>query len=493
MLRSACFTLCIFVMSMHTMALNISGYGTIKSVKRFKQSALPQSAALTVAPDADGVYHITPPLNGVVPYVAIVATDKTSTTDDFYGEQRLSYIGSPLTGSAASDFTIGIFDTGASTSLFGFTKAQTIGLDTQLSESLIDLTGAGGTVTGTVTMPVGIFITGINKVNATGTTLDTSTLIGQSNVAVIVGPDEPIARDSVPTAIGIPMGVMYTTEIKQSNMITKTKEGFEYTSPEIIFYDNGDSGIPDYPISIPTIFRPRGVAAVAFIIAFTAELEFIPSAPSIIIGNSAQSLMFIHSVDLTDGTRSAIDQNEFMFDTGAQVTVISTAIASRLGLKPEDATGTVEIHDASGNSSWEPIFTIDNLTIPAFGATLSYTDVEVILLDIASPEGGQLQGIIGTNLFTEFDMLVVGAGFDISSKPTLKLKPIVVAPIIGDFTNDDKVDNGDLLFFSNAWLSNVGDPAWQEVCNLNTAGSSATKINLLDWGIFASHWLEGTP
>ena len=491
MARSIYFALCVIALSVQVTALNISGYGTIKSVKRFQHKTVPLSAALTT-PDGSGTYHISPPLNGVVPYVAIVATNKSSALDEFYGEQRLSYVGTSLMGSPENNFTIGIFDTGASTSLFGYTKAQAIGLHNHLTDSLIDLTGAGGTVTGTISLPAGIFVTGIDRVNATGTTLDTSTLVGQSNVAVIVGPDEESLRDNVPTAIGVPMGVMYTTEIKQSNMITVTKDSFEYTSPEIVFHDNGAISIPEYPITIPTIYRPRGIAAVAFIQTIGGDYELVPSAPSIIIGNSAQSLMFIHSVDLSNGSRSAIDQNEFMFDTGAQVTVISKAIAARLGLKPEDATGTVEIHDASGSSTWVPLFTIDSITIPAFGATLSYTNIEVVLLDIASPEGGQLQGIIGTNLFTDFDMLVIGGGFDPSSTPTLKLKPIVSPPIVGDFSNDGKVDKDDLLFFSGAWLSSSTNPTWQAICNLSSVGTSANKINLLDWGVFVSHWLDGT-
>jgi len=290
---------------------------------------------------------------------------------------------------------------------------------------------------------------------------------------------------------------MYDTEIKQSNMISITKNNVDYTSPEIVLseLDTVDPNNVEYPILIPLTYRPRGIAGVSFF----PSLDFFdplagPSSPSFIIGNGSQSLMFVHSVDFTHGGRSAIDKSEMMFDTGAQVTVISTSIAARLGLQLDDVSGTVEIHDASGNVSFEPLFIIDNITIPCFGSTLAFNNVEVVLLDVGSPEGGVLQGIIGMNLFTQFDMLIKGGGLVSASKPFLNLKPIA-PPIVGDFApngGDGKVDSTDLMFISETWLSSAGDGNYQVACNLSTVGTSATKINMLDWAIFADHWLEGT-
>ena len=56
-----------------------------------------------------------PPIDGFVPYVAVGITDASSGVDDYDAYTEYSVAGDYLTGSPQSDYAIGIFDTGSST------------------------------------------------------------------------------------------------------------------------------------------------------------------------------------------------------------------------------------------------------------------------------------------------------------------------------------------------------------------------------------------
>ena len=99
-----------------------------------------------------------------------------------------------------------------------------------------------------------------------------------------------------------------------------------------------------------------------------------------------------------------------MIDTGAQVSVISSRIAARLELDIQNPEFLEEIVDVTGTSTMVPGFYIDFIEIPALGEWLSFTNVPVILFDVSSPEGGTLDGIIGMNLFGDFNLILRGGG-----------------------------------------------------------------------------------
>ena len=53
-----------------------------------------------------------------------------------------------------------------------------------------------------------------------------------------------------------------------------------------------------------------------------------------------------------------------------------------------------------------------------------FNEVPVVLLDVNSPEGGTLDGIIGMNLFVDFNLIVRGGGLFLQEDPTLELERI---------------------------------------------------------------------
>jgi hypothetical protein len=75
-----------------------------------------------------------------------------------------------------------------------------------------------------------------------------------------------------------------------------------------------------------------------------------------------------------------------------------------------------------------PGFYVDSLEIPALGRWLKATQVPVILLDVSSPEGGTLDGIIGMNLFVDFNLIIRGGGLFLQDDPALELQPIEASP-----------------------------------------------------------------
>jgi len=432
-------------------------------------------------------------LDGFIPWIAVSVTDKRLGDLTPTSEQHSSVVGGYLTGSPANDFAIGIFDCGASSHVMGNTAATNAGIFSQdlITTSTVDVSGVTGSVAAHVSYPLGLFIDGLNAISQSG--VDDSNMVGQSNVAIAVGQGDPCLPD-LPVAIGSPMAIYYTTAINNDKQFTIEHNGEYFTAPDIRFYEHDDPCIPQYSNSIPLELRPLGALNVQYItaLAFDENDEFFPASPSIITGNLSQSLFFVHSVDLYDNGNEAIDKDRFMLDTGAQVTVIGSRIAARLGLSPDANEFKVEIEGVTGDSIMAPGFYIDELQIPALGQWLSFTNIPVILLDIASPEGGTLDGIIGMNLFEGFNLVLKGGGIFLQDDPALEFEAITYNPVadIAPGNGDGNVDGLDLAELANAWLATSLSSNWNPKCDMFTNHSLDGIINFLDFAVFAQHWLE---
>jgi hypothetical protein len=99
------------------------------------------------------------------------------------------------------------------------------------------------------------------------------------------------------------------------------------------------------------------------------------------------------SVGLVQNSATVSGQS-FLFDTGAQVTLISTATARALGfdLNHPEYFGTVE---GVGGNIQVPGYTLDELNMPlSDGGLLRFTHAPVYVLDVAGADG-----VLGMNLF----------------------------------------------------------------------------------------------
>jgi len=435
-----------------------------------------------------------PPIDGFIPWIVVSATDERFDENElnFYAEKQLSVSGSFLPTTPASNFVIGLFDTGASAHVMGYAASQILNVEGEyLTDNEIRVTGVTGWVDLWISQPIGLFIAGLNAIGPDGITLDTSALRGEKNVSIAVGQEPIDDNPDLPTAIGSPMSVFFTTVIKNDNEITISHGGEDYSAPAIEIYDNNDfTNVPDYPIDVPLELCPLVPYDLDDIV--NLNISFTPSSPSVVMGNLLQSLFFVHSVDMTDNGFTATERERFMLDTGAQVTVIGSRVAARLGIDRNAPEFFVDIEGVSGDVSRVGGFYIDTLNIPAMGEWLSYTNVPVILLDIASPSGGTLDGIIGMNLFSEYNMVIRGGGMFLEDDPMMELERIDETRYIADVApvgGDGAVDGTDLTLLGGEWLSVSGS-----VCDIAPVGATDGKVNMLDFAVFAKNWLYGvTP
>jgi hypothetical protein len=325
---------------------------------------------------------------------------------------------------------------------------------------------------------------------------DDSNMVGQSNISIVVG-DEPLPdQPDLPVAIGSLMSVNFVTSISNDHPVTVMYDGNDYTSPDIRFYDYDDAGIPEYANHLPLNFIPSSSINVQYFPDIEGIMDFVfqPGSPSTVIGSLSQSLFFVDSVDLHNGTFSAVDKDRFMLDTGAQITVIGSSIGSRLGLDPANADFEVDIEDVTGEVTINPGFYIDSLDIPALGSWLSYTNVPVVLLDISSPEGGALDGIIGMNLLTNFNLVLRGGGLPDYGGHSLDFEPIAPRPL-GDIApgiGDGIVDLRDIAALANLWLTTPESQQWNPDADIAPPGAPDGRIDFLDFAVMAENWLATT-
>lgn len=457
----------------------------------FSQDTEPESFVISSS-SSSGVLVNTiesPPIDGFIPWIVVTATDERQDADDmvFDATKESSVQGSYLPDDPLRDYAIGLFDTGASAHVMGYGASQVLNVTgSRLTGNYIEISGVTGSVLAWVSEPLGLFIAGLGSLDPVEMTLGASALVGESNVSIVVG-DEPWPGDpDLPTAIGSPMSVFYTTVFRNDSEITIDYGGEEYTAPDISVYEHEDTNIPDYSIIVPLELRPGGAVSVSYI----PTLDFfnmVPSSPSIIIGNSSQSLFFVHAVDMVEDGNMAFDKDRFMLDTGAQVTVIGSRIAARLGIDPDWPEFMVDIEGVTGDVSEVNGYYIDSVEIPALGEWLRFTNVPVILLDIASPEGGTLDGIIGMNLFNEYNMVLRGGGMFLEDDPMLELELIVVERNVADIWpdgGDGLINLHDFSVCAEEWLLGAGSD-----CDIAPIGDVDGEVDILDLAVLAENWM----
>lgn len=435
-----------------------------------------------------------PPIDGFVPWIAVSVTDARSDETDFFAYAETSVTGSFLTSSPQLDYAIGIYDTGAAANIMGYANADRAGVfDNNLDGPFtIELVGATGSVEAIVSLPLGLFIDGLDAIEPypydPNGILDMSAMIGEWNTSILLGQVPQQGAPDLPTAIGSPVSVYFAADVRANQQITVTHNGEEFTGPPITFYSYDDPCIPTYSNKITLELRPPGGAVAYWPWIDPGTFEVYPMIPSVIMGDSMQSLFFFPEVDLAEPNHSATEQDEFMFDTGAQVTVIGTTLAARLGLNPADPDFEVEIIDVTGEVTIVPGFYIDSIQIPAIGQWFSFTNIPVVMLDVASVEGGFLDGIIGMNLFTEYNFVFNGGGMDLHTPPYIEfdLIPYHIIADIAPAGGDGVVDFLDLAEFAKAWLATPMSQNWNSKADM--VGDA--RIDFLDFSVLAEYWRE---
>ncbi len=468
-----------------------------------KPKAESTTSAMTKAAGAAVFENVinSPPIDGFIPYVTVAITDERSyDLYDVDAYTQYSVVGNYLTGSPGSDYAIGIFDTGASAHVINVYDAITTGIyDAELVTSFpITLIGATNNIDALVSQPLGIFTDGLSAINPDTLVADDTNMVGQSNVAIIVG--DIVESPNLPTVVGSPLAFFYTTIIENSSTISLNIDGDTIFAPSVRLYQHTDGRIPVYPNKINLELRPTSAYAVQYFPCIEIfdgdcpEGDGEPTTPSVVFGSLLdvpQSLFFVTRTDLAHGSRTST-QKHFMLDTGAQLTVISESLAAELELLQNDPDFYVEIFDVTGTSTIADGYYVDQLEISAIPSWLSFTNVPVVVLDVTSPEGGILDGIIGMNLLVDTDFYIHGGGLYGQDQPYIKFA-FLPAGLLGDIApagGDGIVDILDLAAFADAWLANSLSANWNGKADM--VGDAI--INFRDFAILAQNWLQtNTP
>ncbi len=112
----------------------------------------------------------------------------------------------------------------------------------------------------------------------------------------------------------------------------------------------------------------------------------------------------------TSGSLTTVTAGRLLFDTGAQISLISETLAAALGLDLASPDDTIHVQGASGDPLELPGFTLNSIGIsaaidgPGYDDLLRFTDAPVFVHNLGI---SGLDGILGMNLFNQADTLLV--------------------------------------------------------------------------------------
>lgn len=469
----------------HPTNIRISGSFRIVSVSSPVQSP---TVRLTESNTPELAIYSKPPLAGFSPLVAITTSNERSWADfDYEHKLQSTYVGTPLTPSASENYVIGIFDSGSVVDLAAEPSDQVLGLSGQyLTANEFPIGGVSGTLNANISQPVGIFAAGLSAIQENGH-LDLTQVVGHSNVSVLV--TLPITCDNEETisaVVGTPLISFFTTVIRNDNPQRITIGDQTIIGPDIQIFDQFDPSIPVYPRSIPIEFGGLGPVTTASYYPDFIELEE-PMFPTLLSmgpltipfgGNFFAEIGILHG---EPSPTNPIQMMRVLVDTGAQSSIMSSNMAAKLNL-PLEPDFTVNVCGIGGFTEDIPGYYVDYVKINAWGGALEFYQAPIIVLDMESPEGGPLDGILGMNFFWNrniiFEPSLTGSGFLHVSEPV----PFAYA----DLNFDGNINLEDFAILASAWLTKPGDSKWNPYCDFYTD----EFIDMWDLSAFVEVWLD---
>ncbi len=405
------------------------------------------------------------PLGGFIPFVGFGLTDefKDANTDltgtFFLADPETSIVGNPLSGDVVPYYDIALLDTGAATHILTPQASGPTGFDINGNgfdgTNVQQIGGATGIIFLDINDPLAIFAGGLTKFTPSGSKLNknpSANLRGQSSVATLSAPTEW----KLPNILGLPMAAQHSVTIKNSEPQIFELGGRTVRTPEVEFGDLGIGGgniIRRAPLKLrPGASFIAGPLYVQNLDVFGGNFDFHenPLSPTIIENGG----LFI-DVDMTRGTKSLQDK-EFLFDTGADLTVVSEITAARLGFDPilDTPDFVLEVEGSGGVSAGIPGFYLDELNIDTVGGTFTMHQVPIAVLDVTNPNdpGNIIDGILGMHLFTGRDLVI-------DAKPSIGQGGVGPSLYISDPVTETHV-----------WTSTISQAIFQTASNWTANG-----------------------
>jgi hypothetical protein len=300
----------------------------------------------------------------------------------------------------SSRATFGVFDTGAAALTFSAADqlnfaSRGLAIPAKLANGAM-ADGVGGSITGDVSQPDNVLAGGLH---AARISFDSS---GNPVIDVHFGPGDTSVA-GVQTFVGTNDGSSRLPTITGTPILNPTK---------------------DHPGGLAALINMQGAlldfsAMVPGLILALPDLNFAPAGTSLLSapgttdsyriplsltggdnhdspGNAATEAQSPIQTDITllqSGSRLAHQQ--FLFDTGSQLTVISSKAAAALGLDLAHPVTTISIEGVGGTVQ-VPGYVLDELDIPtADGGQVQLTHVPVYVTKIVDGT----DGVLGMNLF----------------------------------------------------------------------------------------------
>jgi hypothetical protein len=294
----------------------------------------------------------------------------------------------------------GIFDTGASSISFSAAdQTRLLAAGTPIPIQIpagAHADGVGGSVTGDVSQPGTILAAGLHAATMSFDARGVprfSFAFGSGGAAAapvqaFVG--TPTGSPRLPTVTGTPIlrsspdhpnGLAALVKMQGGRLdFSPVVAGLSLAMPDLYFVDAGTplSGQANTtgPVQIPLSMMSNG--ATGDVVSGVTE----DSSP---IQNDVTALF----------RSTAARHLSFLFDTGAQLTVLSTAVATALGVDLAHPMGSLSLTGVGGTIG-VPRFALDALDLPLVdGRLLEFTHVPIFVMDLAPG----LDGILGMNLW----------------------------------------------------------------------------------------------
>jgi hypothetical protein len=376
------------------------------------------AAAAILLFSAGGARATGVPIGGFLPVVGIALTNEFRDDLDTFAAPSAAPGGILLGQGGTAYYDVALLDTGAAASLltqeahFGFKMdgpypGEPDGFYGDLD---LEFDGATGSFFAKINDPVGLYAGGLQGVTGTSPlTIDHAVLEGQTNTSLVTLP----AESDLPNVVGLTFASRYATLIRNDQPQIFSLGGRTVRAPSIEFLTLGTGGSQGIARRAPLNLNPgSSFTSPPFWFPDPANPDLLnnphedPSIPTIIGGGM---FLTVNAVD----TGLPLNNYQFLFDTGADVTVISEQNAysqSRLGLDPENPDFTVAVIGSGGIKFDVPGYFLETFTIQAVmgGGDLTLHDVPVIVLDVTNPANAPniVDGIVGTNLLSGRNLVI---------------------------------------------------------------------------------------
>jgi hypothetical protein len=439
------------------------------------------------------------PISGFLPLVGMGLSNEFD-HDDFFPYYAAYNTAQPtssiMLGNGSPHFDVALLDTGAGFSAITSQAYNDFNIDGPYSgnpdgfagENQITVGGATGNMTVDVDEALGLYVAGLqNGTGGASLSMNLNAMTGQTNTSMVTFP----AGSDLPNVVGLSFASRYATFIHNDQPQIFQLNGKTVRAPAITFHTLGSGntfGITRRAFLDPQPTASFGESQTPVYVGFGngSESWADPIAPTELQASGGTYL----TVNAKENNQP-LGNYQFLFDTGADVTVVSAFSANQLGYSGTPDF-TVAVVGSGGTFFDVPGFFLDELTVFASNYTnqasnnLALQNVPVIILDVTNPNGGGiLPGIIGTNVLAGRNAVIdprpVGGGISPGlyiSDPVTTQKNWTSTAASASFATGGNWSGGSAPDLTNRGVANVRNVSGSAQIAVVSSNSTVWELNV---------------